>query len=54
MTKKTPLEKLIRWRDLMNLRLPIIGDQAHFSSRDIRELDEIIESIKSDSKRKES
>jgi hypothetical protein len=46
LSDKTPLGKLIRWRQMMCLRLPILGDEAHFDSQDIRKLDEIIEEFK--------
>ena len=46
MTDRTPLGRLIRWRTMMCLRLPLFGDQAHFDSQDIKKLDEIIDALK--------
>ena len=47
MTDRTPLGRLIRWRTMMCLRLPIFGNEARFDSQDIARLDEIIEALKS-------
>lgn len=46
MTDNTPLGKLIRWRLMMCLRLPILGNEAHFDMQDIKKLDEIIDDLK--------
>ena len=44
-TKKTPMERLKRWRNLLGLRLPFLGEQGHYDRYDLDRLDEIIDAL---------